>query len=189
MCGIAGLIHRKKTGDIGTEMTKMLVSLKHRGPDSTGFALYGKPKGNELVLRFKVAEQEDMAKGFDIHQQVKDRRTEVDKRLTELGAKILKEEEATEYAFRYRIEYDGDRRKLADYHRGYRWRRDPVDGPWPRADQGSGRRHSRLRAVSSQGLQRQPCHRPYPHGDGIGRRYPFRAPLLGLSVRRRVRRA
>lgn len=115
MCGIAGLIHRKKTGDIGTEMTKMLVSLKHRGPDSTGFALYGKPKGNELVLRFKVAEQEDMAKGFDIHQQVKDRRAEVDKRLKELGAKILKEEEATEYAFRYRIEYDGDRRKLADY--------------------------------------------------------------------------
>ena len=115
MCGIAGLIHRKKTGDIGTEMTKMLVSLKHRGPDSTGFALYGKPKGNELVLRFKVAEQEDMAKGFDIHQQVKDRRKEVDKRLTELGAKILKEEAATEYAFRYQIEYDGDRRKLADY--------------------------------------------------------------------------
>ena len=115
MCGIAGLIHRKKTGDIGTEMTKMLVSLKHRGPDSTGFALYGKPKGNELVLRFKVAEQEDMAKGFDIHQQVKDRRTEVNKRLAELGAKILKEEEATEYAFRYRIEYDGDRRKLADF--------------------------------------------------------------------------
>ena len=115
MCGIAGLIHRKKTGDIGTEMTKMLVSLKHRGPDSTGFALYGKPKGNELVLRFKVAEQEDMAKGFDIHQQVKDRRTEVGKRLKELGAKILKEEEATEYAFRYRIEYDGDRRKLADF--------------------------------------------------------------------------
>lgn len=115
MCGIAGLIHRKKTGDIGTEMTKMLVSLKHRGPDSTGFALYGKPKGNELVLRFKVAEQEDMAKGFDIHQQVKDRRAEVDRRLKELGAKILKEEEATEYAFRYRVEYDGDRRKLADY--------------------------------------------------------------------------
>jgi hypothetical protein len=115
MCGIAGLIHRKKTGDIGTEMTKMLVSLKHRGPDSTGFALYGKPKGSELVLRFKVAEQEDMAKGFDIHQQVKDRRAEVDTRLKELGARILKEEEATEYAFRYRIEYDGDRRKLADY--------------------------------------------------------------------------
>ena len=41
MCGIAGLIHRGKTGDVGTEMTDMLKSLKHRGPDSTGFALYG----------------------------------------------------------------------------------------------------------------------------------------------------
>jgi len=44
MCGIAGLIHRKKTGDIGTEMTKMLVSLKHRGPDSSE-ALRG-PRGS-----------------------------------------------------------------------------------------------------------------------------------------------
>ena len=62
MCGIAGLIHRGKTGDIGREMTAMLQSLKHRGPDSTGYALYGKPHGKELVLRFKVAEQDEMAK-------------------------------------------------------------------------------------------------------------------------------
>src|SRR5262245_59705057 len=115
MCGIAGLIHRRKTGDIGTEMTKMLVSLKHRGPESTGFALYGQPKGDELVLRFKVAEQDEMTKGFDIHQQVKARRAEVDRRLKELGAKLIKEEDATEYAYRYRISYGGDRRKLADY--------------------------------------------------------------------------
>jgi len=115
MCGIAGLIHRRKTGDVGTEMTNMLKSLKHRGPDSTGFALYGTPHGQELVLRFKVAEQDEMSKGFDIHQQVKNRRAEVDKRLKELGAKIIKEEEATEYAFRYRVSYGGDRRKLADY--------------------------------------------------------------------------
>ena len=86
MCGIAGLIHCNATGDVGTEMTNMLKSLKHRGPNSTGFALYGQPKGNELVLRFKVAEQDEMSKGFDIHQQVKDRRAEVDKRLKELGA-------------------------------------------------------------------------------------------------------
>ena len=115
MCGIAGLIHRKKTGDIGTEMTRMLRSLKHRGPDSTGFALYGKPKGDELVLRFKVAEQEEMAKGFDIHKQVKDRRAEVDRRLAELGATIVAQDSATEYAYRYRIEFTGDRRRLADY--------------------------------------------------------------------------
>jgi len=115
MCGIAGLIHRGKTGDVGREMTAMLQSLKHRGPDSTGYALYGKPQGQELVLRFKVAEQDEMAKGFDIHRQVKERRFEVDRRLGELGAKVIEQDEATEYAFRYRLDYAGDRRKLADY--------------------------------------------------------------------------
>ncbi len=115
MCGIAGLIHRGKTGDIGQEMTAMLQSLKHRGPDSTGYALYGKPHGQELVLRFKVAEQDEMSKGFDIHHQVRDRRAQVDKRLAEMGAKIIEQDEATEYAYRYRLEYNGDRRKLADY--------------------------------------------------------------------------
>lgn len=115
MCGIAGLIHRGKTGDVGTEMTAMLQSLKHRGPDSTGFALYGKPKNSELVMRFKVAEQEDVHKGFRIHDDIKQRKAEVDRRLDELGAKILEEDLATEYAYRYRLQYDGDRRKLADY--------------------------------------------------------------------------
>jgi glutamate synthase domain-containing protein 1 len=116
MCGIAGLIHRGRTGDIGTEMTAMLQSLKHRGPDSTGYALYGRPlKGNEFMLRFKVAEQDDMKKGFDIHHQVVDRRSEVDKRIKELGGTIEEAEPATEYAFRYKIAFDGDRRRLADY--------------------------------------------------------------------------
>src|SRR5262252_5609280 len=115
MCGIAGLIHRGRTGDFGQEMTAMLKSLKHRGPDSTGYALYGKPHGHELVLRLKVAEQDEMAKGFDIHRQVKERRAEIDRRLAELGATVLGAEVATEYAFRYRISFDGDRRKLADY--------------------------------------------------------------------------
>jgi len=115
MCGIAGLIHRGKTGDVGQEMTAMLQSLKHRGPDSTGYALYGKPHGGELVLRFKVAEQDEMSKGFDIHHQVKKRRAAVGERLEELGARIIEEVEATEYAYRYRIQYDGDRRRLADY--------------------------------------------------------------------------
>ena len=115
MCGIAGIIHRKRAADVGTEMTAMLQSLKHRGPDSTGFAIYGVPSKNEYVLRFKVAEQEDVAKGYDIHQQVKDRRAEVDRRLAELGVKVVKAEDATEYAYRYRIKYKGDMRKLADY--------------------------------------------------------------------------
>ena len=100
MCGIAGLIHRRKTGDVGTEMTNMLKSLKHRGPDSTGFALYGAPKGQELVLRFKVAEQEEMRHGFKIRDQVRERRTEVNRRLEEMGARVDHEDDATDYLAR-----------------------------------------------------------------------------------------
>ena len=115
MCGIAGLIHRGKSSNVGRELTDMLQSLKHRGPDSTGFALYGNPKSGEHVLRFKVAEQEDMRHGFQIHDQVRERRAEVDRRLDELGARRVSEEEATEYAYRYWMSYDGDIKKLADY--------------------------------------------------------------------------
>jgi len=57
MCGIAGLIHRGKRSDVGTEMTAMLQALKHRGPDSTGFAVYGEPVEGDYVLRLKVAER------------------------------------------------------------------------------------------------------------------------------------
>ena len=115
MCGIAGLIHRGKTSDIGTEMTNMLQSLKHRGPDSTGFAVYGKPQSDEFVMRFKVAEQEDLATGFRIHDEIKERRQIVDDRLAAKGARITEEHEATEYAFRYRFKFDGDLEGLARY--------------------------------------------------------------------------
>ena len=115
MCGIAGLIHRDGAGKIGSEMTSMLQALKHRGPDSTGFAIYGVPEPDEYVMRFKVAEQEDLASGFQIHQQIKDRRAIVDERLKSLGAEVTEQEEATEYAFRYEIKYDGDMKKLADF--------------------------------------------------------------------------
>lgn len=115
MCGIAGLIHRGKPGDVGTEMTSMLQSLKHRGPDSTGFALYGNPDANQYVMRFKVAEQDEVKKGFDIHHQIPARRAKVDERLAERGAKIVKAEAATEYAFRYVVTYDGEMRGLIAY--------------------------------------------------------------------------
>ena len=115
MCGIAGIIHRDATGNVGQEMTAMLQSLKHRGPDSTGYAIYGMPGRDEYVMRFKVAELEDMTKGFDIHSEVKKRRAMVDERLASLGAAIIESEDATEYAYRYRIQYDGDMKKLVDY--------------------------------------------------------------------------
>ena len=56
MCGIAGLIHRGKSTNVGKEMRNMLQSLKHRGPDSTGYALYGDNESKDYILRFKVGE-------------------------------------------------------------------------------------------------------------------------------------
>ena len=115
MCGIAGLIHRGGSSDIGSEMTAMLQSIKHRGPDSTGFALYGTGLNDQYVMRFKVAEQEDVRKGFRIHDEMKARKAAVDARLAELGVEVASEEQVTEYAYRYVFAYGGDLRRATDY--------------------------------------------------------------------------
>jgi methylamine---glutamate N-methyltransferase subunit A len=113
MCGIAGLIHRDGATSVGNEMTAMLKSLKHRGPDSTGFAMYGASVANEYVMRLKLAEQEDLAKDHHIRQKIRERQAEVDNRLAELGAETIEVAEATPYAFRYRLRYACDTRRLA----------------------------------------------------------------------------
>ncbi|MEL6288508.1 MAG: glutamine amidotransferase [Pseudomonadota bacterium] len=114
MCGIAGLIHRKGSSNIGQEMTDMLQALKHRGPDSTGFAIYSKPVDGQYVLRFKVAEQEDLSKGFRIHDEIKERKQAVDDLLAEMQISVKEKDEATEYAYRYEIAFDGDLKAMAD---------------------------------------------------------------------------
>ena len=114
MCGIAGLIYRDGARNIGGEMTAMLQALKHRGPDSTGFAIYGEPGPNEYILRFKVAEQEDLGRGTKIRRAIAERKAAVDGLLKELGVAVLDLDEPTEYASRYRISYDGDLKALAD---------------------------------------------------------------------------
>ena len=53
MCGISGVVHRDGQADIGAEMTSMLQALRHRGPDSTGFALYGEPEGVAYHMEHK----------------------------------------------------------------------------------------------------------------------------------------
>ena len=113
MCGIAGLIHRDGASAVGSEMTAMLQSLRHRGPDSTGFAVYGATTPDEYVMRLKLAEKEDMTTDHHIREKIRQRQTEVDKRLAELGAHLIEASEPTPYAFRYRLRYAGDTRKLA----------------------------------------------------------------------------
>ena len=70
MCGIAGIIHHGKSSNVGSEMTAMLTALKHRGPDSSGFAVYGIPKDDDYLMRIKIAEQEDMGKGHGIMELI-----------------------------------------------------------------------------------------------------------------------
>ena len=115
MCGIAGLIHRGKSSNVGSEMTAMLQALKHRGPDSTGFAVYGVPVEGDYVMRFKVAEQEDVAKGHGIQHRIAERIAEVDKRLAEYGAVVKSKDKATPYALRYTLSHDGDTVAMAKY--------------------------------------------------------------------------
>ena len=110
MCGIAGLIHKDKIVNIGKELKDMLQALKHRGPDSTGYALYGEGSNGDYIMRFKVGENVgEGSSAINEDKSVYDsRKKQVDSHLNELGAEIVKEDRLTSYSFRYIIKYDKD---------------------------------------------------------------------------------
>ena len=110
MCGIAGLIHRGKSTNVGGEMQRMLQSLKHRGPDSTGYALYGTGGSKDYILRFKVGEnvKEGSSAVMEDASLYNQRRDEVNEKIIEAGGKIIKEEQITPYSFRYVTSFKGD---------------------------------------------------------------------------------
>jgi glutamate synthase domain-containing protein 1 len=113
MCGIAGIIYRNGANEIGRDMTRMLQSMKHRGPDSTGYALYGLAS-HPVVVRYKLADAND-PRDFEFSDKLQRHRGEVEARMRELGATIESVENETEYAFRAVLHYDGDLKALADY--------------------------------------------------------------------------
>ncbi len=115
MCGIAGLIHRDKSTNVGGEMQNMLQSLKHRGPDSTGYALYGDGNSNNYILRFKVGEnvKEGSSAQNEDASVYKKRKEQVNSEITSSGVTIVEEKEATPYSFRYVIDCDDDLLELA----------------------------------------------------------------------------
>lgn len=51
MCGIAGIIYKQTPGKLGENLLQMLHGCQHRGPDSTGLAMYGEHRANTLILR------------------------------------------------------------------------------------------------------------------------------------------
>jgi glutamate synthase domain-containing protein 1 len=113
MCGIAGIIYRDGATDIGRDMTRMLQSMKHRGPDSTGYALYG-PASHSVVVRYKLADAND-PRDFEFSDKLQRHRAEVEARMRELGATIESVEDETDYAFRAVLHYHGEMKALADY--------------------------------------------------------------------------
>ncbi len=116
MCGIAGLIHKGKSSNVGGEMTAMLQALKHRGPDSTGYAVYSKGAAPEdYIMRIKVAEAEDRAIGHGAAKLMADRIARVDAILEEHGAVVKTKEAPQEHALRYVITHDGDTAAMANH--------------------------------------------------------------------------
>lgn len=55
MCGIAGIL-LQEPGPIGRQLVAMCNAMRHRGVDSTGFALYGLPEPDRLVARVRFPE-------------------------------------------------------------------------------------------------------------------------------------
>jgi methylamine---glutamate N-methyltransferase subunit A len=115
MCGIAGIIYRNGNGAhrIGRDMTRMLQSMKHRGPDSTGVALYRQPT-NDLVLRVKLADASDLD-NLDGAANIRRRRRETEARVKAAGAQILNIEDTNAYTFTATLGYEGDLKQLADH--------------------------------------------------------------------------
>jgi methylamine---glutamate N-methyltransferase subunit A len=111
MCGIAGLIYRNGARDIGRDMTRMLQSMKHRGPDSTGYALFG-PQSERYVMRYKLADAND-PRDFDFHDRIRRNRSIVEQRLRNRGT-VHEMDEETDYAYRITFDYDGDLKELTD---------------------------------------------------------------------------
>jgi glutamate synthase domain-containing protein 1 len=115
MCGIAGIIYAGGGGthEVGRDMTAMLQAMKHRGPDSTGYALY-RPAADGYVMHVKLAEGNGNG-DFDFAQRLRRARAEVESRLRGLGARVDSVQSGAEHAMTVAFDYDGDLKRLADY--------------------------------------------------------------------------
>ena len=104
MCGIAGIMfkHPGANAHVGKSLISMLDGCQHRGPDSTGFALYHDAHPGELRLRFFVGDgREAEAKVAEIKAQLRDH-----------NAEILSDERAgTSYSVI--VHFDGDVQKFS----------------------------------------------------------------------------
>ncbi len=111
MCGIAGIIYRDGEHAVGADMTRMLQSMKHRGPDSTGYALFG-PASEPYHMRVMLANGNPNG-DIEAAQRLSRNRREVEQRLDALGARVLSIDDSVPHAVNISFEYDGDLEALA----------------------------------------------------------------------------
>jgi glutamate synthase domain-containing protein 1 len=113
MCGIAGIIYRDGAHDIGRDMTRMLQSMKHRGPDSTGYALYGAPQDGLGIMRYTLADA-NTPRDFEFVDLLARHQHQVLARIKAAGARVHEHAQETEYAHRLTFSFAGDLKDLTD---------------------------------------------------------------------------
>jgi methylamine---glutamate N-methyltransferase subunit A len=91
----------------------MLQSMKHRGPDSTGYALYGPPNDGLAVMRYTLADS-NTPRDFEFDERLERHQGRVVQRLKAAGADIKEHEQETGYAHRVTFAFDGDLKDLTD---------------------------------------------------------------------------
>ena len=64
MCGIAGRILRQP-GNLGAELVAVMQAMRHRGWDSTGFALYGPARADSYVVRALIDDRRQLGSTLD----------------------------------------------------------------------------------------------------------------------------
>ncbi|HIC69854.1 MAG TPA: amidophosphoribosyltransferase [Candidatus Latescibacteria bacterium] len=80
MCGIAGIMFKSETTGLetGRALVEMLDGCQHRGPDSTGFALYAPADEGTLRIRFFVGDGDEAAAAIErINDVLSDHHAEV----------------------------------------------------------------------------------------------------------------
>jgi glutamate synthase domain-containing protein 1 len=69
VCGLVGIFHKEADGSplgpVGDVLVRMAQELHRRGPDSTGFAVYGRPRADTLVVRVDL-ERPDPGAGAEL---------------------------------------------------------------------------------------------------------------------------
>ena len=141
-------------------MTRMLQSMKHRGPDSTGYALY-RPHDDHMVMRYKLADS-NTPRDFEFSDRL-DRHQDQVIRASRAWAPTSTTSERTEYAYRVAFTFERNLKELADRIEDIPTARCSRSA-LARDRQGSRGRRGGRRAVRPQGLQRHARDRPRPHG-------------------------